>query len=584
MNKTVNINLAGTSFHIDEDAFGKLSRYLEAVKRSLVGADGSDEIMQDIEARIAELFSEKLENSAQVITLKELDEVIAVMGQPEDYQVDDEIFDDAPHTSRSRSKAPHKQLFRDIDNKYIGGVSSGLGHYLGIDAIWIRLLWILLVLAGMGSPILIYILLWILVPAAESTSDKLKMTGEPINISNIEKKFKEGFDTVTDKVKNADYDKYGEKVKRGASGFFDSLGNVILGLFKVFGKFIGVIMILVSLLTLIGLVIGFFTFGSIGFWGNGEITEYITLVDTTNVPMWLLALLGLFAVGIPFFALFIVGLKLLINNLKSMGTSVKIVLVVVWVVSVICLSVLGIKQATEQAYEGNFIIEKTISVPTNDTLHIAMRADNQYELSVYRSNGMEIKYNAKKERVIYSNDIRLNIKSTKDSIGKIIIEKRAEGNSFLDAKNRAEMIDYQFSIENNKLLFDGFLTTDPENKFRDQEIEITLLVPEGTIIYTDENIASFYRNNSSYDEYIYWKGEAHYIKVLKNNNECLDCETEEVDSLMDDETKINLKIETESWEVELNNAQNEENIEEVQETIETQIEETDTLNIDLEHS
>ena len=89
MNKTVNINLAGTSFHIDEDAFGKLSRYLDAIRKSLKGADGSEEIMQDIEARIGELFSEKIESPTQVVTLKMLDEVIAVMGQPEDYEVDD---------------------------------------------------------------------------------------------------------------------------------------------------------------------------------------------------------------------------------------------------------------------------------------------------------------------------------------------------------------------------------------------------------------------------------------------------------------------------------------------------------------
>src|SRR5690554_1293539 len=126
MNKTVNINLAGISFHIDENAFDKLSRYLDAIRKSLKGADGSEEIMQDIEARIAELFSEKLHFQSQVISLKDLDEVIAVMGQPEDYEVDDEIFEDVPPRSgtraKSRGRASHKQLFRDVDNKYIGGV------------------------------------------------------------------------------------------------------------------------------------------------------------------------------------------------------------------------------------------------------------------------------------------------------------------------------------------------------------------------------------------------------------------------------------------------------------------------------
>ena len=102
MKKTVNINLAGTFFHIDEDAFGKLSRYLDAIKKSLSDPQGKDEIIRDIEARISELFSEKIESSSQVISTKELDEVIAVMGQPEDYRVDEEMFEDSSTTYTSR--------------------------------------------------------------------------------------------------------------------------------------------------------------------------------------------------------------------------------------------------------------------------------------------------------------------------------------------------------------------------------------------------------------------------------------------------------------------------------------------------
>ncbi|CAM3377420.1 PspC domain-containing protein [Aequorivita lipolytica] len=540
MNKTVNINLAGTSFHIDEDAFGKLSRYLDAIRKSLKGADGSEEIMQDIEARIGELFSEKIESPTQVVTLKILDEVIAVMGQPEDYEVDDEIFEDVPPSSKSYTKshgnASHKQLFRDVDNKYVSGVSSGIGHYIGVDAIWIRLLWILLIVAGFGSPIVVYILLWILVPPALTTSDKLKMTGEPVNISNIERKFKEGFDNVADRVKNVDYDKYGNKVKTGASSFFDGLGNVILTLFKVFVKFIGVLIIIVSLSTIIGLVVGFFTFGSMDFWGNSEITEYIALVDTTNVPIWLLALLSLFAIGIPFFVLFVLGLKLLISNLKSMSSTVKILLIVVWALSVIGLAVLGIKQATEQAYDGNYIEEQTMAVSTGDTLRIAMRADKQFSYQVVRESGLELKYTDDDKRVIYSSDISVNVKPSKDSIGKIIIEKSAEGNNHMDAKKRAEAIEYKYSFENNSLMLDGFFITDTSNKYRDQRVEITIYVPEGTVVYSDESATSYYSYNSDFAELTDRDYKAHYFRILKEKTQCLDCidnekNVEKVDSI-----------------------------------------------------
>lgn len=256
MNKTVNINLAGTFFHIDENAFERLNRYLDSVRKSLSNDAGADEIMKDIEARIAELFSEKINNSNQVVTLREVEEVIAVMGQPEDYSVDEEIFDDQPKQEKQQ-KSP-KQLFRDPDDKYISGVSSGLGHYLGIDAVWVRLLWILLSVFSSGTFILIYIVLWIIVPEASSVADKLKMKGQPVNVSNIEKKVKEEFNNVADRVKNADLG----KIKTGSETFFSAIGKVITVLFQIFVKFIGVILLMIAGGTLITLIISLF-FGGI---------------------------------------------------------------------------------------------------------------------------------------------------------------------------------------------------------------------------------------------------------------------------------------------------------------------------------
>ena len=125
MNKTVNINLAGIFFHIDEDAYAKLQRYLEAIKRSFTDSQGRSEIIADIEARIAELFNERVQNEKQVIRIKEVDEVIAIMGQPEDYLVDDEIFEDEPQTAYTKRSQPSKKLFRDGEDKFLGGVASG---------------------------------------------------------------------------------------------------------------------------------------------------------------------------------------------------------------------------------------------------------------------------------------------------------------------------------------------------------------------------------------------------------------------------------------------------------------------------
>ena len=221
MNKTVNINLAGVFFHIDEDAYLKLSRYLEAIKRSFTDSQGRSEIISDIEARITELFSERIQNEKQVVGIKLVDEVIAIMGQPEDYLVDDEIFEDEPQPRQSYSSRTTKQLFRDTDNSYIGGVAAGLSHYFGIDAIWMRLLWILLTIGSGGTFILIYLIFWALVPEAVTTAEKLTMTGDPVNITNIEKKIKDEFDEMSSKIKDIDYEEAGNSLKKSQEIFFN---------------------------------------------------------------------------------------------------------------------------------------------------------------------------------------------------------------------------------------------------------------------------------------------------------------------------------------------------------------------------
>ena len=546
MNKTVNINLAGTFFHIDEDAFAKLTRYLDAIRRSFSDPNGQDEIIKDIEARISELFSEKINDFSQVITIKELDEVIAVMGQPEDYMVDEEIFDDASPNQKqqTRSQASHKQLFRDTDNQFIAGVSSGLGHYFSIDAIWIRLAWIALVLLGVGAPILIYILLWVLIPEAITTSDKLKMNREPVNISNIEKKIKEELKNASNKIKDVDYDKHVENAKKGANGFFSTIGKIFAGIFSVFGKFFGILLIIISLSTIIGLIAGLFTTGTFGVvWGNHELMDYASMVNTANTPFWLIFLLVFLAVGIPFFALFILGLKLLVTNLKSIGLTAKIALFVLWIFSLIGLGVLGLRQATEQAYDGDYIIENNIPIKANDTLRVQMLSNNRYEYDASRSGNFYLKSDENGNKIIYSSDVRLIVRSTSDSIAKVFIEHKAEGSSFDNAKGRAEAIDYEYSFDNNTLTLNSYFTTAIANKYREQEVEVVLYLPVGTILYADNNTYSFHSNSSRYNDILRNGDEEKYLLIQKTKTICLECP---------ESNSMKYNSESETWEQEVN--------------------------------
>lgn len=525
MNKTININLAGIFFHIDENAYQKLQHYLESVKRSFANTKGSDEIQNDIEARIAELFQERIQHERQVIELKEVEEVITIMGQPEDYLLDEEIYED--EYSYSKSAKTHKQLFRDTENSYIAGVSSGLGHYLGIDAIWVRLLWILLTLGSSGAFILIYVALWVFVPEAKSTADKLAMRGEPVNISNIEKKIKESFDDVSGKVKNINYEKYGYKARSGANTAATGISRAVNFCLKVFGKLVGIFILLLSGSTLIGLFIGLFTMGTFGII-DAPWTDYFSLVSASGNALWIISLLIFFAIGIPFFFLFILGLKILMKNLRSLGKTSLLVLFGLWIISILGLIFFGIKQASATAFEGEVVITEPLPIHPGDTLMLNVTSGGKFS-DYFGGDDFEIKYNEENEKMLFSDEVRLIVRSTSDSIGKIELIKSAEGSTYEDAYARAENINYKENFENGELVLDPYLTTDLGNKYRNQEVLIFLYLPEGSYLKTAEEIGSIHSHSGFYND-ILESGEAgNLLLITENGTECLDCPEETMD-------------------------------------------------------
>lgn len=528
MNKTVNINLAGVFFHIDEDAYAKLQRYLSAIKHSFEGVHGEDEIIADIEARIAELFSSKIKDNRQVIGITELDEVITVMGQPEDYLVDDDIFEDTPpgHKNSSRStnrSGSGKKLYRDIDNAYIGGVASGLGHYFGIDSLWIRLGLVLIVIAGVGFPIFLYILLWVLIPEASSTADKLSMSGKAVNIDNIQEKVKEGFENVTDAVKNVDYDKYGNKIKKGTQGFFGAIGSVIMFFLKILAKIFGVLFIIAGASIVIGLFVGFISMGSFDMFSPNGLENFDTISYPANSPLWLTLLSVFFAVGIPFFFLFYLGLKILANNLKPLPLAGKLTLIGLWLVSVIVVGIIGIREATEHSFTGKITTEERLDIVKGDTLRLSMRTNEAYDIPLRRSNNKVSRINASGEQTYVNRNVRLIVRKTQDTDAYLKVIREADGRSFAAAQEEAGYIDYNFEVSPGNLDLDGFFTSSQGRRHSDQEVEVILYLPEGSYLYADKNTYSYHRNDSRYRDLLNNGSEGKYLLLQEGVFTCDDC-------------------------------------------------------------
>ena len=350
MKKTLTVNLSGLVFHIDEDAYLKLQHYLDSIKVYLNNTPGRDEIIADIENRIAELFSEKKKS---VVSIVDVEEVITIMGQPEDYVSEDEV--EPKSERRTHKTSSKKRLYRDPDNQVLGGVCSGIGHFAGIDPVWVRIIFLALMFSGLS--VIFYFVLWIIIPKALSTAQKLEMKGKAATFSNIEDFVKESYKNVKEDLKNVDFKGAQSKAEKGAKGFFAFLGELFKALFKtigsvlsfigeVLGKLLAVIIIAVTLILLIAITVSFIigSFIDVNI-GNDLLMlpgfQYMDRGSDGHYNPLLYSISMLLTFGIPAFSLLLLALQLLFKNMGELSGSAKIVMLAVWMLSLIAFIIMS---------------------------------------------------------------------------------------------------------------------------------------------------------------------------------------------------------------------------------------------------
>ncbi|WNW02814.1 PspC domain-containing protein [Tenacibaculum sp. HL-MS23] len=545
MNKTININLGGFFFHIDEIAYQKLKRYLEAIGRSLSDdPQGKNEIISDIEARISELLSERITDARQVINENDIEEVIAIMGQPEDYaETEDNYNENSSYNSRSTNLSS-KKLFRDGDDKFLGGVCSGIAHYFNLDVIWIRIAFIVLVASGF-SP-LAYIILWILLPEAKTTSEKLQMEGEAVNIDNIEKKIRDEFESfstkikdgatgISEKISSADYEKMRAQTKSGFQDFIDTMGKILLTLFKVFGKFIGVLLIFIAGITIVSLLLGVFSIGSLEFLNvDSEFVHYPPFFYESTLPRWLLSISLFVLIGIPFILLFILGLRILSPNIKKLSTGAILTLSGIWLVSLLAIGFSGIEFATTHAYNGANISKHSISYAINEPLKIrVVNDDNIHYNHNLRNRNNAIGVSVNNTELKYSNDINIDVRKSETGNAYIEIKKTSEGRKRNKANDNAKAIQYNFKSANNTIVFDAFFLSEYKNIWKDEEVKATIFIPEGTTVYFEGSSRRFL-NDVKNTKDIYDRDMAnHHFKMTTKGFECTDCDDDTTNNNQD---------------------------------------------------
>jgi hypothetical protein len=265
--------------------------------------------------------------------------------------------------------------------------------------------------------------------------------------------------------------------------------------------------------------------------------------NLTDYPTWTFGLIMFFAVGIPFFFLSLLGFKLLSPNLKSIGNVAKYTLLAIWIISVSLAIAIGLKQATAYAVDGRVVKKETLNIMPTDTLLIKFKHNDYFAKNVDDNNNFKITLDSTGTDVIYSNNVSFKIASSDSKLAYIQIEKEAKGKSLFEAKQRAEKIKYSFKVIGNQLLLDNYLLTDLKEKFRDQEIEITLFLPLGTLLKMDQSMRHYDRTDG---DYFLWNpdyNEAVY-KVESDKIKCQNCPNEENDINIEENLEENDSVVT----------------------------------------
>lgn len=461
MKKTIHINLSGMAFTIEEDAYEKLNSYLKAVETRLGGGDEAKETINDIESRIAELFAPVAHSSGTAIRLEDVAEVIKVLGNPCDYLAEGE--DEKSSQPKSPPIYVPKRLYRDPHSRVVAGVCSGLGTYFNMDPIVFRLLFVVGLFYGIS--ILPYIILWIAIPKALSMEQRMQMYGGDLGLSRF---------------------------KQPTTGTVYNPPSALNGLLRGVGIVFGILIMVVSFFSLVGLTIATLFSGPFISsipeiaWVNDFIG--VLIGQTITFP----AILGvLLVIGIPLLMIFYLGVQL-IFQFKKGGKTIGATGLVLWLIGIGLLIFSGVHIASQ--FRQQEVISKTELLESfvGDTLYINQIKipESNRGMRVYRSHGMKI----------WANDGTLSIEGRPvievvngANRFAVTIEKSGRGRNQDDAASNAAGAEYLWYQTNSVIQMDRIFTLDSGTPIRDQKVKVVVEVPKNKQVKIDQGISYLIR-------------------------------------------------------------------------------------------
>lgn len=481
MNRTIIININSIVFHIEEDAYEILRHYMIEIKKHFGRTTDSEEIMQDIENRIAEMFSERIQaGKKEVISSIDVEEVIAQMGRVSDFEEVDDFAGEGDTSGKQQKEEKnyffgHKKMMRNPDDMIIGGVCSGLGHYLGIQVKWIRILFVLFFLFG-GSGVLLYVVLWVLMPLASSRVDRMAMRGEEPNLQNFKKSLEDGVEQYKQGFNNA---------KGFVSKGVQAVGDGVSVIFRFIGKFFALLLLVFSGIAILGLIFLLVAF-SLGVMGYQDNIVFPPLAYLSKEQGLLALLAGILAIIIPFIALFHLFLRILFKT-APMNTYLSLSLWAAWIVSIVMVVVYSLIGVQDFKETSTIKVEKTIEA--RKVYHFTERDLRVIEASTLENGKKDYHVNTNMEN--FSSLIRGEITvrfEQLDSLESPFVQYNytAQGKSYQQAAERAAKIDYEIYEDKNKLVFDSHFKLGQSDLYRGQKVEVVVFLPLGSKVIISE--------------------------------------------------------------------------------------------------
>ncbi len=518
MKKAMQISLGGMYFHIDEDAYNLLQEYVNSL-REYFSKEGEDskEIIDDIEQRMAELLNARISDKKQVISLDDINQAIKTLGKIEDFEFEKPVNGAGDEDEyQAFSRKAYRRLYRDPDNSILGGVCSGMAAYFNVDPWVVRVIFIILLFINViippfislfGFGVLLYIILWIVIPKARTTAQKLQMRGEPVTVQNIKRSINEEYQKVKSGIEGFSKTDGYRKTRDAAEEILHVIGRIIVVFLKIIVYFIGFAFLIVGILLLAGVGTAIFArfhwFGPFNWhWPNvfiPDISNFFVNPATASIVVACLMIL----IAIPVISLIVWGIKLLLN-VHGGNRVLQAMAVTIWVIALIVLIALVFTEGEAFAFQASGTSTEVIHPSESSTLYLELKDQQNYMegITIYSLFDYDIYYDRDKDKIL--GEPELKIEESDNNQIELFVRKSMRNIGMREADRNLEEIDYGMELKDSVLIFDRFFSMDDDYKWRFPEVELILKIPENQRIYITEGMEEILGDVWVEDSYGSW--------------------------------------------------------------------------------